>query len=162
MPNHPYQLLTIAEYRAYFEGLVQMATFLDNFYYGYADLTDAAKKDRGGTILVLEPYSNAIAGGDSDNVMGTRRGMFVIARKSSSILDIPGIQDTCEKLCYKVMGKIRRDSKEHVLRTEISGWSGFETGTVTAARYVGYAIEFTFHAPINRFMADQEGDWIEE
>jgi hypothetical protein len=161
MPNHPYQLLTILDYKSYFEGIVSKANFLDNFYYGYAELTDAGKKERGGTILVLEPYSNSIAGGDSDNVMGTRRGMFVIARKATAILDIPAIQDACEILCYKVMGKIKRDSKAHILRTEITNWSGYETGTVTAARYVGYALEFTFHAPINRFMVAEPGEWEE-
>jgi hypothetical protein len=160
MQNQDYSLLTLNDYKAYFKSIVDRATFLDNFFYTYSELTDGAKKNRGGTIFVLEPYSNQISGAIHDNVLGERQGMFVIAKANNSILEMSDIHAECEKYASKVIGQMQRDHRKHLLRAEISNWSGHFTGRLTAANYTGYAIEFTFHAPINRFMVAEEGDWI--
>lgn len=162
MPDKPLQLqlLTIAEYRGYFEALAAQATFIDNFYYGYKAMEDGAKKTRGGTIMVLEPYTATITDSNADNVESLREGMFLILRQVKSIGEYADVMDACEKLAYKVIGRIRRHSREWLLRAEISGWSGHQAGPVFS-QYVGYGIEFKFRAPINRFLVAEEGDWEE-
>lgn len=161
--NQPYALLTTADYIEYFATLVDKSNFIDEFYYTYQEVTEKGRSSKKGTFLCLEPYTNQISENQNDNVLGQRRGMFVIAKPvTQGVLAMRTIHDECEKLCYKIIGKIKRDSKAHILRAEISNWNGYETGLLTGSMFTGYAIEFNFQSPINRFLIEEAGDWIEE
>lgn len=154
-----YRMLTIEDYIAYFQELVDSATFLDYMAYGYEELIHEKKSKVDGTIFVLEPYANPISGDQNDNIIGTRKGMFVIARHAKGTMDIRTIHDACERLAYKVIGRMRRDRREQKLSLNIGNWSGHATGMLTDTGYTGYAIEFTYEAPINQFLVEEPGDW---
>lgn len=157
--SRPYALLTTKEYQDYFTALVAEAVFLDQFYYTYEQLVDSGRTDRVGTVLVLEPYSNPISGHANDNIQARRKGMFVIARPITGPSELPAVHDECEKLCYKIIGRMHRDARARTLIAEITDWSGSPTSMLTGANYAGYAMEFSFFAPINRFMAFDQNDW---
>lgn len=153
------ELLDTATYISYFRQVAEEAVFIDNFFYTYDQMVEKSKTVKKGTIMVLEPYTNVISEATDDNALAMRKGLFVIIRQYSGLQDIPNVQGQCELLCYKLIGRIKRDSKNHILRSEIRNFNGNETPPVGQG-FVGYAIEFSFHAPINRFMKFEEADWI--
>lgn len=159
--NRSYALLTTQEYQDYFAQVTAAATFLDNFFYTYEELIQAGRVDRVGTVLVLEPYTNPISGHENDNIQARRKGMFVIARSITGPEQLPVAHEECERLCYKVIGRMHRDARARTLIAEITDWSGSPTSMLTGANYAGYAMEFSFYAPVNRFMAFDEDDWTE-
>jgi len=159
-PQARYRLLDLADYRAYFENLVAEATFLDGLYMTPEDFIDRAKKGRIGTAFVLENYENNISTNQADNIIGTRTGEFYIVKKSLANSDIQTVREECELLCYKVIGRMKRDRREGILETNISSYNGMEMGVLTANRYTGYGFRFDFVAPVNRFTAFDEADWV--
>ena len=156
-----YDLLTISAYKSYFQDIVARATFLNSFFYTYTQLTDANRSTTAGTFLCLEPYENRINGHRNDNIQGQRKGLFVIAKSIKSHMDLDKAHAECELLAYKVVGQIKRDARERKLICEIDNFSGHGTDMITANNFAGYAIEFNFWAPINRFMTWEEEDWNE-
>lgn len=156
-----YDLLTIDSYKAYFEDITARANFLDRFFYTYEQLTDANRTTTAGTFLCLEPYSNRITGHLNDNIQGERKGLFVIAKSIKSHMDLDKAHAECELLAYKVIGQIKRDARLRKLICEITNFSGQGTDMITANNFAGYAIEFSFWAPINRFMVYDTNDWNE-
>ena len=159
MANQQFELLTTAGYIEYFSDLADQTTFIDTFYYTYNEFTSKAKTNRTGTVMVLEPYTNSISENQNDNTLARREGFFAILQQANSPADFPQVQGECELLCYALMGQIKRDSREFKLRAPISNWRGSEVTPISSVKYVGYAIEFTFEAPINRFMAKNPEHW---
>jgi hypothetical protein len=160
-PQARYRLRSLADYRAYFETIVAEATFLDGFYITPEDFLDRAKTDRGGTAFVLENYENNISTNQAENMIGTRTGEFYIVKKSVANSDIQTIREECELLCYKVIGRMKRDRREGILETNINNYNGMEMGVLTANRYTGYGFRFDFVAPVNGYTALIEEDWTE-
>lgn len=153
-----YELLDTAGYISYFKQVAEEANFIENFFYTYDQMQEKAKTLRKGTIMVLEPYSNQLSENQNDNVLAMRKGLFVIIKPYAGMQNIPAVQAECELLAYKIIGRLKRDSRLHILRAPISNYSGSETPPV-APQYVGYGFEFSFEAPVNRFMKFEEEDW---
>jgi hypothetical protein len=158
-PQARYRLLTLEDYRAYFQDLVASATFLDGFYMTPEDFINSGKTTRSGISFVLENYENSVSTNQAENVIGTRSGEFYIVAKAAANSDIQTVREACEILCYKVIGKMIRDRREGILETNISSYAGMEMGLLTAARYTGYGFRFDFIAPVNRFTALIPEDW---
>lgn len=164
MVNNQYELLTLEDYIDYFEKLAEKATFLDHFYYGYNEFADNLKKDKvENFIMVIEPYENPMSENQNDNILANRRGFFIILKPYSSKMgrDLVNVQSQCEKICYKVMGQIKRDSRDWKLKSHVSNWRGQVIDPV-ASNMAGYMMEFTFEAPINRFLTFDQADWKED
>jgi len=161
-PQERYRLLSLTDYREYFEAIVSEATFIDGFYVTPEDFQDRAKKDRAGTAFVLENYENRIQDNQSDNVIGQRTGEFYILKQAPENTRIQEVREECELLAYKILGRFRRDRREGILEVPISNFTGVEMGLITAGRYTGYGFRFDFIAPVNRLMAFNEDDWTIE
>lgn len=158
-PQSRYRLISLTDYREYFQTIVSEATFLDGFYVTPEDFIDRGKKDRAGTVLVLENYDNSIQDNQAANIMGQRTGEFYILRQAAENTKIQEVREACELLCYKIIGRIKRDRAEGILETQISNFQGVEMGLITGVRYTGYGFRFDFVAPINRLIAFDEDDW---
>lgn len=159
MENRQYNLLTIDDYKEYFRELVGKSNFISSFFYTYDQLTDAGRSKTAGTFLCLEPYSNRITGHMNDNIQGERKGLFIIAKSIKSRMDIDEAHAECELLAYKVIGQMKRDARKRKLICQITDFSGHGTDMITANNFAGYAIEFNFYAPINRFLTFDSNDW---
>lgn len=156
--NQSFKLLDTAEYIKYFQEIAEDATFIDSFFYTYDQMQESGKTLRKGTVMVLEPYTNQITENQNDNVLAMRNGFFAIIKPYSGVKNIPVVQAECEILVYKILGRIKRDTKDFIITAPISNYKGSETPPV-APQYVGYGMEFSFHSPINRFMKFEESDW---
>lgn len=156
-----YQLLNLSEYIEYFENLSARAVFIDKMYYGFNEFQEGIKRDKiTNHCLVLEPYENPFSENQNDNILANRRGFFVVLKPYTSKMgrSLSTVQNECELICYKLVGQIKRDSRAWLLKAPISNWRGHEVDPV-AGNFAGYMMEFTFEAPINRFLALDEDDW---
>lgn len=147
------------DYVSYFESLAGAATFIDQFYYGYNEFEQSANSAEG-TVFVLEPYDNPISENQNDNALASRSGMFVILKSYDSDLgrEKATVEDACEKLCYKVMGKMKRDSRVGTITLDIQNWNGNPADPMVG-NWLGYMINFTFEVSINLLMAHDDADW---
>lgn len=158
-PQERFRLISLTDYREYFETIVSEATFIDGFFVTPEDFIDRAKKDRAGTVFVLENYDNRLQDNQSDNVIGQRSGEFYILRQAAENTKIQEVREACEILCYKILGRIKRDRREGILEVPITNFQGVEMGLITGSRYTGYGFRFDFIAPVNRLMAFDATDW---
>jgi hypothetical protein len=149
------------EYVSYFEALATKATFIDDFFYTYDEFKENSDQAEG-VIFVLEPYDNPISENQNDNALASRSGFFVILKAYDSDLgrEAANVQDACEKLCYKVIGQMKRDSRANLITIDIQNWEG-EPAQPIVGNWMGYSIRFNFEAPINSFMAYDADDWDE-
>ncbi|WP_373399679.1 hypothetical protein V8V91_08480 [Algoriphagus halophilus] len=152
---------TTLEYVSYFQALATKATFIDHFYYTHDEFKENSDEAEN-TVMVLEPYENPISENQNDNALASRRGMFIIIKPYDSDLgrEYATVADACEKLCYKVMGQMKRDSRAGTITLDIINWSGEEVAPIVGG-WTGYAINFTYEESINSLMAFDAGDWTE-
>lgn len=153
---------TTLDYISYFEALAGKASFIDQFFYGYDEFKESADSAEG-TVMVLEPYDNPISENQNDNALASRRGMFIILKPYSSDLgrEYATIEDACEKLCYKIIGQMKRDSRLNLIEVNIENWNGEPIAPIVG-NWTGYGISFTYEQSINSLMAYDAEDWNEE
>lgn len=160
-PQERFRLISLTDYREYFETIVSESTFIDGFYVTPEDFIDRGKKDRGGTVFVLENYENRIQDNQADNVMGQRTGEFYILQQAAENTKIQEVREACELLCYKIIGRLKRDRRDGILEVPITNFIGVEMGLITGVRYTGYGFRFDFIAPVNRLISFDALDWTE-
>jgi hypothetical protein len=153
---------TTLSYVSYFQDLVERSTLIDSFYYGYDEFKENASEAEG-TIFVLEPYENNFSENQNDNNLATRQGFFVILKPYASDIgrEYAEVQDACERLAMKVVGQMKRDSRENIITTDIQNWRG-EPAAPIVGNFIGYSISFNYEAGLNTLMAFDEDDWIIE
>lgn len=150
---------TTLSYVSYFEDLADKASFIDHFFYGYDEFKESAHT-ADGTVLVLEPYDNPISENQNDNALATRRGMFIVLKPYTSDLgrEYAQVEDACERLCYKIIGQMKRDSRAGTITLDIQNWTGEPIAPIVGG-FTGYAINFNFEVSINSLMALDANDW---
>jgi hypothetical protein len=152
---------TTLDYVAYFEALASRATFIDLFYYDDDEFKDN-QDEAEGTLMILFPYSNPISENQNDNTLASRRGGFAIIQTidSDKGRSHATIEDACEKLCYKVIGEMKRNSRAGIITTDILSWDGSAVDPMIG-NWIGYMIEFTFEESINSLTMKLNEDWID-
>ena len=157
-----FELTNLSAYRTYFSKIVDEATFLEFFAYTKEEFDKSGSGQRKGWCFILEPYTAGIRDNGADSILSYNTGMFVIALKRTNQLKAYQIEDQAQVLAHKVIGRIRRDRRAYLLRTELSNWSMETIDPTAAAGYHGVLVKFEFYHPINKDMKFQESDWIQE
>jgi len=150
---------TTLTYVSYFQALAAQSTLINKFYYGFDEFKENADSAEG-TLLVLEPYENDFSENQNDNNLAVRRGFFVVLMPYESDLarEYASVQDSCERIAYKLVGKMKRDSRAGALTLDILNWRG-EPAAPIVGNFMGYSISFTYEAGLNTLMALDESDW---
>jgi hypothetical protein len=150
---------TTLEYVSYFQALAAQSTRIDQFYFGFNEFQENSK-DAEGTVFLLEPYETNFSENQNDNNLASRTGLFVILKAYDSDLgrEFATVQDACERIALKFVGKMKRDSKAGIITLDIQNWRG-EAEPPIVGNFLGYSISFNFEVGLNSLMAMDQSDW---
>lgn len=153
-------LTNLAEYREYFEKIANEATFIDFFAYTKEDWSKSSSNaNRTGWNFILEPYTAGIKDNTADSVLSYNEGMFVIAKKKTNELKHWEIEEEAQVLAHKVIGRMRRDRSQHLIKSNFDNFTLDTINPMAASGYHGVAVRFQFYHSIIQDMKFIADDW---